>query len=114
MKVRIVLYVMLGLYSVGALTYALSQIYSVSAGCGAGCFGGELPFKNGTSGTRTVDVQYRATGANGFSADSAKISGALNTAMGNWNAHSQPYQFQSAQGASSPSLQIVLVDDIKG
>jgi len=114
MKLRIVLCAVLGLYSMCAVTYALSQIYSAYAGCGSGCFGGEHPYKDSTNGTRTVDVQYRASGPNGFSADSAKISGALDTARGAWNATSQPYQFQSAQGASSPTLQLVLVDDIKG
>lgn len=113
MKIKIILCVMLGLYSIGAASYVLSEIYSVYAGCGAGCFGNELPFKNSTSGTRTVDVQYRATGPNGFSADSAKIAGALNTAMGDWNNANTAYQFQSAQGAGSPNLQIVVVDDLK-
>jgi len=105
---------MLGLYSVAAVTYALSNIYAVYAGCGAGCFGGERPFKDGTTGTRNVDVQYRATGPEGFSSDPAKIAGALDTARGDWNNANTTYQFQSAQGSSNPSLQVVVVDEIKG
>lgn len=114
MRIRIVLCVMLGLYSIGAVTYAVSQIYSANAGCGAGCFGVELPFKHGTSGTRNVDVRYRPSGVNGFSADPTKIAGALNTAMGHWNGANTAYQFQPAQSSTNPNLDIVVVDDIKG
>jgi len=114
MKLKIVICLMLGLYSMGAITYALSDLYTVYGGCGAGCFGGELPFKNSTSGTRNINVQYTETGAEGFGSGSAKIAGALATATGNWNAAGTTYQFPPSQGSGTANLQIVLVDEIKG
>lgn len=120
MKARTLICAVLSLYSVGAIAYAVSELYGARAGCGGGCFKGELPFADGSTGTRTVNVQYReGSGPEGFGTDSSKIAGALNSAIGNWNTATDgtsttPYQFQSAQGASSPNLQIVLVDDIKG
>lgn len=114
MKIRTILCVMLGLYSAGAVTYAISELYPVFGGCGAGCFGNELPFKNGTNGMRSVDVRYRDSGPNGFSADPAKIAGAINTAMGDWNNANTPYQFQPAQNSNNPNIEVIVVDDIKG
>lgn len=114
MKLRFILCLMLGLYSMGAVTYALSELNKVKGGCGAGCFGSELPFKNSTSGTRNVNVQFTETGAEGFGTGAAKISGALTTATGNWNAAGTTYQFQATQGSGTANLQIVLVDEIKG
>lgn len=118
MRVKIILCLVLGIYSIGAGAYALSELYTVY-GCPAGCFNGEHPFKDGTSGARDVNVQFRASGPNGFSADTAKITGALNTAMGNWNGAPNggtPYHFQGAQGApaSGVNIEIIVVDDIKG
>lgn len=121
MRVKTILCLLLGLYSLGIGVYALSELYSAQS-CPAGCFKGENPFKDGTSGTRDVNVQFRASGPNGFGADPAKITGALTTAMGNWNAatdgtNTTPYHFQGAQSgppASNVNIEIILVDDIKG
>jgi hypothetical protein len=120
---RIILCLVLGVYSVGMSIYVLSEIYSASGAC-VQCYGGEYAFPGGegTSGnTRTVNVKYRDSGSNGFGADPSKISGALNTAIGNWNtttdgSTTSPYQFQSAQGgpSSKVNVELIVVDDLKG
>lgn len=120
MRVKIILCLVLGIYSIGVGVYAVSEFYT-AYGCPAGCFKGEKPFKDGATGTRDVNVQFRETGLNGFSADTAKVTGALSTAMGNWNTRTDgtsttPYHFQGAQGAaaSNVNVDVILVDEIKG
>lgn len=57
--------------------------------CTAGCFKGEAAYAGGpnsTSTNRNVNVQYRTSGSDSFAGqDTAKLSGALTTAMNNWN-----------------------------
>ena len=120
MRVKTILCLVLGVYSVAMGAYALAEIYT-AYGCTAGCYKGEKPFKDGTTGARNVNVKYRASGPNGFTSDPTKMSGALTTARNNWNTRTdgtstQPYQFNEAQGqpASNVNLEIILVDDIKG
>lgn len=124
MRMRIILCAVLGVYSVAMGVYAVSEIYTVYGGCGAGCFKGESAFAGGagsSGGTRQVNVKYRESGPNGFGADPNKISGALGTAMNNWNTRTDgtstsPYHFAPAQGAaaSSANIEIIMVDEIKG
>lgn len=117
---KLILSLVLGIYTVAMGTYAFSEIYAVYGDCTAGCYKGESAFGSGSS--RAVNVQYRTSGQNSFTgADASKVSGALNTAMHNWNTatdgtSTSPFNFQPAQGAPSSNVQIeiILVDEIKG
>ena len=111
-------------YSVAMGTYALSQ-FQVVQGCTAGCFKGESAYAGGpnsTSTNRNVNVQYRTSGNNSFAGqDTGKLSGALTTAMNNWNGatdgtSTSPFHFQGAQGspAADVSVEIVFVEELKG
>jgi hypothetical protein len=114
MKLKTILCLILGLYSIAVGAYVISQSFAAHAGCGAGCYKGEKPFGDSVSGTRNISVQYRASGNNGFGADPGKISGAISTATGNWNGAGTTYQFQPSQSTTSPTIELIVVDDIKG
>ena len=121
---KLILCLVLGVYSVAMGTYALSEFYT-AYGC-VQCFKGETAFPGGagsSGNTRNVNVQYRASGPNGFTgADGTRMAGALNTAMNNWNTQTDgngnttPFRFQPAQGApaSNVNVEVILVDDLRG
>jgi predicted Zn-dependent protease len=117
---KIILGLVLGVYSVAMTTYALSELYAVYSDCTAGCYKGESPFGKSANNTN-VNVQYRTSGNNSFAgADTNKLSGALGTATNNWNTASdssgtQPYRFNASQSTPSGNvnIEIVLVDEIK-
>jgi len=115
---KIILSVVLSIYSVAMATYAASELYSVFGDCTAGCYKGETAFGSGSS--RNVNVQYRASGTDSVpAAEQSKVGGALTTAVTNWNIATDstnttsPFNFQNTQGSGTPNVEIVVVNDLK-
>jgi len=120
---RILLCFMLGVYSVGILSYALSEAYTADAGC-ATCFKGEKAFAGGAGTTgpdnRVVNLRYATTqnGGGFLGADATKISQVISGAANDWNTHrdnnqnTTPFNFQPNQNISQMNVNIVLVPKI--
>jgi hypothetical protein len=115
---KIILSVVLGIYSVAMATFAVSEMYSVYGDCTAGCYKGETAFGSGSS--RDVNIQYKTSGAESVPvAQQSKVAGALTTATHNWNIatdsnnNTSGYNFQNTQGVGTPNVEVVFVDDIK-
>ena len=128
--VRFVLCLVFGVYSLGLISYTLSEFVSAEAAC-THCFKGEGAFAGGTGPNgeastptnRYVNVGYvGGTGPNSFSGnDATKISNAINTAAGAWNTRTAedgtstvPYNVQQTNLASKVNVTIGLVDRIPG
>jgi hypothetical protein len=117
---KIILSILLGIYSIAMGAYALSEIYEAD-GCSAGCYGGETAFAGGAGstpgGTRAVNVKPRAAGPNGFQgANATKLNDALATAMNKWNTATDgtsttPYNFRQA-GTNAADIEIVFVETL--
>jgi len=115
---KIILSVVLGIYSLAMATYVVSEMYSVYGDCTAGCYKGETAFGSGSS--RGVNVQYRSSGSDGVPvAQQSKVSSALTTAVSHWNTATDstqtpsPYNFQNVQGSGTPNVEIIVLDDLK-
>ena len=126
---RFVLCLVLGLYSLGLISYTLAGFVSAEAAC-THCFKGEGAFAGGTGPNgeastptnRYVNVGFAAAGPNSFPAsDASKISGAINTAAGAWNnavgedgtSHT-PYNVQQTTNGNKVNVVVSLVDRIPG
>jgi hypothetical protein len=115
---KIILSVVLGIYSMAMATYAVSEMYSVYGDCTAGCFKDEQAFGSGSP--RNVNVQYKTSGDVAFPVtQQSKVGNALGTALNNWNIATDntnttsPYSFQNNQGSGTPNVEIIFVNDIK-
>lgn len=126
---RFVLCLVLGLYSLGLISYTLSEFVSGEAAC-THCFKGESAFAGGTGpngeastpSNRYVNVGFAAKGPDSFPAsDASKISNAINTAAAAWNnavaedgTSRVPYNVQQTTNGNKVNVVISLVDRIPG
>lgn len=127
---RFGLCLLLGLYSLGMISYTLSEMLSADAAC-THCFKGETAFAGGTGPhgeastptNRYVPVGYvGGTGPNSFAgADAAKIAGAIDTAANAWNTtvaedntSTIPYTVRQTRSANDVKVYVGLVDQVPG
>jgi hypothetical protein len=125
---RFALCLVLGLYSLGLISYTLSELLSADAAC-TNCFKGEKAFAGGTgpngeastSSNRYVNVGYvGGTGPNSFTgSDVTKISNAIDKAGDAWRnqvaedgTSKVPYNVQQTRSAAKVNVTIGLVDRI--
>jgi hypothetical protein len=127
---KIILSLLLGLYSLGLITYTLSEVFLAEGAC-TNCYGKETAFAGGkgpngeasTPSNRYVNVGYdNSGGANTFTgSDATKIASAISTASDAWNGakgedntSEVPYTFIPSQNGNKVNVKISLVDKVPG
>lgn len=127
---RFVLCLVLGLYSLGMVSYTLTELLGAEAAC-THCFKGETSFAGGTGpqgqastpSNRYVNVAYvGGSGPNSFTgSDVTKISNAIDAAGNAWrnqvgedNTSHVPYNVQQTRDPNKVNVTIGLVDKVPG
>jgi len=128
---RFALCLLLGLYSIGLVSYTLATVLTAEAAC-THCFKGEHGFAGGkgpngkasTSTNRYVNVGYigGTTSPNRFTGtDATNVSAAINTAASAWNgqvaedntSHTN-YSVRQTRSANDVNVYVGMVDSVPG
>jgi hypothetical protein len=126
---KIILSLLLGIYSLGLITYTLSELFFAEGAC-TQCYGKETAFAGGvgpngeasTPSNRYVNVGYVNSGGDAFTGgDATKIASAIGTASNTWNGakgeddtSEVPYTFTPSQNGNKVNVKISLVDKVPG